>query len=198
MILQRIIDIVFSIIFIIILSPIFLLIFFINSIDGTPFFVQSRLGKKGKEIKVTKFRSMKVNAEEILKSDKKLYKLYVDNNFKIPNKIDPRITRFGNFLRKSSIDEIPQFFNVLKGDMSIVGPRPIVKDELKNYSPSENLFLSVKPGITGLWQVSGRSTLTHKSRVNLDLDYIKRKNIFLDLYIILKTPIKILKREGAY
>ena len=195
---KRLTDILFSIFFLIIFSPILLGVFLINSIGGNPIFYQKRLGKNGELIKVMKFRSMKVNAEEILKKDKELYKLYIDNNFKIPAELDPRITKFGSFLRKSSIDEMPQFINVLIGDMSIVGPRPIVEDELVNYTPHEDLFLSVKPGITGLWQVSGRSNVIQDSRVRLDLEYIRKQNFFYDLKIIIKTPLKIFVSEGAF
>lgn len=195
---KRLSDILFSVFFLIIFSPILLLVFLINSIGGNPIFSQKRLGKNGKLIKVMKFRSMKVNAEEILKKDKKLYKLYIDNNFKIPAELDPRITKFGSFLRKSSIDEMPQFFNVLIGEMSIVGPRPIVENELVNYTPNEDLFLSVKPGITGLWQISGRSNVVQDSRVRLDLEYIRKQNFFYDLKILIKTPLKIIVSEGAF
>ena len=195
---NRLLDIILATFFIILLFPIIVIVFIINSVGGKPIFSQSRLGLNGKTINVYKFRSMIVNAEKVLKKDKKLYNLYINNNFKIPSELDPRITKLGRLIRKTSIDELPQFFNVLKGDMSIVGPRPIVKDELKNYHPNENIILSVKPGITGLWQVSGRSTLIDQSRVKLDLDYIKRKSIIFDLYIILKTPLKILTRDGAF
>ena len=195
---NRILDIVLASFFIILTSPIIISVFLINSFSGKPIFSQTRLGKNGKKIKVFKFRSMIINAEEVLKSDKKLYKLYVENNFKIPSELDPRITNFGNFIRKTSIDELPQFFNVLKGEMSVVGPRPIVEDELQNYFPNQDIILSVKPGITGLWQVSGRSTVISDTRVQLDLDYVKRKSLKLDIYIILKTPLKIFSRHGAF
>jgi len=195
---KRLSDILFSIFFLIIFSPILLAVFLINLIGGNPIFYQKRLGQNGELIKVMKFRSMKVNAEEILKKDEKLYKLYLENNFKIPAELDPRITKFGSFLRKSSIDEMPQFINVLIGDMSIVGPRPIVENELVNYAPHEDLFLSAKPGITGLWQVSGRSNVIQDSRVRLDLEYIRKQNFFYDLKIIIKTPLKIFVSEGAF
>ena len=164
-----------------------------------PFFFQERLGKNGKIIKIIKFRSMIPNSLEILKKDRSLYKKYVENNFKIPAEEDPRITNFGLFLRKSSIDEIPQFINVILGSMSIVGPRPIVPQELQNYSPFEELFLTVKPGITGLWQVKGRSSLSKKERISLDLEYIKNANVFLYIKIILLTPyVVFFKRNDTY
>lgn len=195
----RILDIIFSIFFVFLLSPIIIIITIINSTYGNPFFSQKRVGLNGKEINVFKFRSMLPNATEILKKDKILYQKYIDNNFKIPAAADPRITKFGAFLRKSSIDEIPQFFNVLIGTMSVVGARPIVPEELKNYSPFEDIFLSAKPGITGLWQVSGRSSLSKKERIDLDLIYIKKRSVFLYIKIILLTPYVVLfKRDQAY
>ena len=195
----RILDIIFSIFFVFLLSPIIIIITIINSTYGNPFFSQKRVGLNGKEINVFKFRSMLPNATEILKKDKILYQKYIDNNFKIPAAEDPRITKFGAFLRKSSIDEIPQFFNVLIGTMSVVGARPIVPEELKNYSPFEDIFLSAKPGITGLWQVSGRSSLSKKERIDLDLIYIKKRSVFLYIKIILLTPYVVLfKRDQAY
>ncbi|MEK9993372.1 MAG: sugar transferase [Hydrogenophilales bacterium] len=194
----RLLDIFFSLFFILLFSPIILIVLIINSFDGSPIFKQERLGINGKVIQIFKFRSMKLNAEEILKNDKELYNLYLSNNFKIPSKKDPRITKFGQFIRKTSIDELPQFFNVLFGSMSIVGPRPIVPSELNNYKPYEKKFLSVKPGITGLWQISGRSKLINQSRINLDLEYIDRKSLFFDLKILFLTPIKIFTRDGAF
>ena len=193
----RLLDIILSVFFIIILSPIIFTVTLLNSFNGNPFFSQERLGLNGKKIKVFKFRSMLQNSLQILKDDKALYQKYIENNYKIPAEEDPRITKFGSFLRKSSIDEIPQFFNVLNGSMSIVGPRPIVPDELKNYSPNEELFLSARPGITGLWQISGRSSLTKKERIDLDLKYIKEANVLLYIKIILVTPfVVIFKRKN--
>ena len=190
----RFFEICFSIIFLIIFAPVYVIIgFLIFLYDGTPIiFVQNRVGKNGNEIKVLKFRSMVKNAEIVLKEDKKLYEKYVKNGFKIPSNEDPRIMPFGNFLRRSSLDEIPQFFNVLKGNMSIVGPRPVVKKELTDlYKNDAHYYLSVKPGITGLWQVSGRSNIVGKERVKLDIKTIKNKSLFVDIQIILKTIFNV-------
>ena len=191
---------VISIIAIVLLSSIFLfvsLLIIFNS--GFPvFFKQKRIGKRGRIFKVYKFRTMKKNAEKILKSDAKLYKKYVDNDYKLHPKDDPRILKFGNFLRNSSIDEIPQFINVIKGDMSIVGPRPIVPEEIERYGEHSQEFLSVKPGITGLWQVCGRSNISYPDRKYLDLIYIQKKNFFLDLKIIFRTIIVVIKKVGAH
>lgn len=197
----RFFEICFSIIFLIIFAPVYVIIgFLIFFYDGTPIiFMQNRVGKNGNEIKVLKFRSMVKNAELVLKEDKKLYEKYVKNGFKIPSNEDPRIMPFGNFLRKSSLDEIPQFFNVLIGNMSIVGPRPVVKKELTDlYKNDAHYYLSVKPGITGLWQVSGRSNIVGKERVKLDIKTIKNKSLFFDIQIILKTIFTVLKRSGAW
>ena len=194
-------DRIFAFFALLLTSPIFLLVsilIFIN--DGFPiFFKHSRVGKNGKTIKVYKFRSMVKNAEKILREDKKLYNEYINNDFKIDAEKDPRILPFGIFIRKSSIDELPQFINVLKGDMSVVGPRPVVKDELYMlYGESAQKYLSVKPGITGLWQASGRSNIVGANRVKLDLEGIEKKSFFYDIKIILKTIIEIFKKTGAH
>ena len=135
--------------------------------------------------------------ENLLIKDKKL-KLEFEENHKLKN--DPRITTIGKFLRKTSLDELPQFINVLKDEMSIVGPRPIVKEEKKRYGKNLKKFLSIKPGITGLWQVSGRNNLSYKRRVELDLNYIKNFNFLMDIRIIIRTFGVILfpLDRGAY
>jgi lipopolysaccharide/colanic/teichoic acid biosynthesis glycosyltransferase len=139
------------------------------------------------------------DAEEILHKNKELYKKYVRSGYKINANEDPRILPVGKFIRKTSIDEIPQFFNVLRGDMSIVGPRPVVESEMYDlYKENFQFYQSVKPGITGLWQVSGRSNLTGTSRAALDIEGIKKKSIVYDFYIILKTVKEVFKRTGAY
>ena len=169
----RIFEIFFSISVIIIGLPIFIGIsLLILLYDGFPiFFKHDRIGKGGNIIKVYKFRSMIKNAEEMLKKDQKLYEEYVKNDFKISADKDPRIMPFGKFLRKSSLDEIPQFINVIIGNMSIVGPRPVVKDELETlYKENQNIYKSVNPGITGLWQISGRSNIKGQERVKLDIE----------------------------
>ena len=135
--------------------------------------------------------------ENLLAKNKKIEEEYISNH-KIKN--DPRITPIGKFLRKTSLDELPQFINVLKNEMSVVGPRPVVKKELRKYGKYKQILLSVKPGITGLWQVSGRNNLSYKERVLLDNFYIKNKNYFMDLKIIFKT-IKLIidpSDRGAY
>ena len=137
--------------------------------------------------------------QEILQNDKELYREYVDNGFKIEAKRDPRIFPFGKFLRKTSLDELPQFFNVLFNEMSVVGPRPVVPKELdKLYKEKAKIYKSIKPGVTGLWQVSGRSDIHNDERVELDVYYIENYSIFLDISIIFKTVRIVLQRKGAY
>ncbi|MGG4016618.1 sugar transferase [Priestia megaterium] len=193
-------DICLSIIFIVFLLPIFLLLMVLVKLDskGPIFFKQSRIGKNGNVFSIIKFRTMIMNSEEVLKNNTPLYKKYVENSYKLDPSEDPRITKVGGFLRKTSLDEIPQFFNVLKGEMSLVGPRPILDDELKEYGKYAEKFLSVKPGITGYWQVSGRSDVGYPERVDLELYYVDRKNVFFDFYILLKTFIVVVKKKGAY
>ena len=165
---------------------------------GPMLFKQQRLGKNGQLFKIYKFRSMKIKADEILKRDRELYKKYVRNVYKLEVHEDPRITKLGSFIRKTSIDELPQFINVLKGEMSLVGPRPIVEEELKEYDNQGSLFLQMKPGITGVWQTSGRSNIGYPERVELELSYLKNEKITVDIKIIFKTFLKVFLNEGAY
>lgn len=199
---KKLIDIIGSLIGIAICGIIAIPFFFIYKFDkqnkGPMFFKQRRLGQCGKEFGIYKFRSMVVNAEEALKKDEELYKKYVANSYKLEPEEDPRITPFGRFIRKTSLDELPQFINVLKGEMSLVGPRPIVEDELREYGNRADLFLSVKPGVTGYWQVSGRSEVNYPERVDIELYYMQNQSIKLDLEIIFKTIIQVILRKGAY
>ena len=141
---------------------------------------------------------MIVNAEEKLVENEVLYKKYINNNFKLEQDDDPRITKIGRFLRRTSLDEFPQFFNVLKGEMSLVGPRPTVEEELKYYNEKIGDFLSVKPGVTGYWQASGRSNIGYPRRVDIELYYIYNQSLALDIKILFKTIIQVVKRKGAY
>lgn len=209
---KRIIDIVASIILIILFSPIMLVAAVVIKLtsDG-PVLVEpsnktaQRVGKNGKIFYHYKFRSMMVNAYELLKTDPKFKKLYLEykkSNFKL-NK-DPRVTKFGKFIRKYSIDEMPQLFNVLGGEMSLVGPRPCFVDELdeqkREFPECEKYIkeaLKVKPGITGYWQVSGRSNVDFDKRVEMDAYYARKKSLFFDILIILKTPWAMISGRGA-
>lgn len=184
---KRTIDILGSGIGLIILSPIFILVALAIKIEdpkGKVFFVQERCGKNNKLFKMYKFRSMISNAEELLEE------LICENEmdgpvFKI--KEDPRITRVGRFIRKTSIDELPQLFNILMGDMSIVGPRPAIPHEVAEYNEYQKQRLLVKPGLTCIWQVSGRNSIGFDEWVDMDLEYIEKRNLWMDVKLIFKT-----------
>lgn len=197
---KRLVDIILSVIGIIVLLPVYLILYILIKINmkGNVIFKQRRIGKDGRPFDIYKFRTMVENAEEILKADKALYQKYLANNYKLEPSEDPRITRLGAFLRQTSLDELPQLFNVLFGDMSLVGPRPVVEPELKEYEDRIHDFLSVKPGLTGYWQVSGRSEVGYPDRVNIELYYVYNQSLVLDFKIILKTIVSVLRREGAY
>lgn len=197
---SRLIDFSISILSLIILSPIILIISaLLGSLNGFPvLFKQKRLGKNGKIFTILKFRTMRKDAEIILEENIELYDNYIKNDYKLHPSEDPRLIRFGALLRKTSLDELPQFFCVLKGDMSLVGPRPIVPQEIERYEGHERDFLSVKPGITGLWQVSGRSEIEYPQRKYLDLLYVKNKSLFLDFKILLKTIVTVVRKSGAH
>ncbi|WP_445491832.1 sugar transferase [Niallia sp. 03133] len=198
---KRSIDIIGALIGLIITSPIFLIIcilYLFGDNKGPIFFCQKRIGKNRKEFKIYKFRSMIVNAEEVLKSDIDLYNKYLQNNYKLEPDEDPRITRIGRFLRETSLDELPQLINVLKGDMSLVGPRPVVKEELKEYKFRLNEFLTVRPGVTGYWQICGRSDVGYPERADLEFYYIDHQSFKLDMKILLNTVLLVIVRKGAY
>lgn len=198
---KRCIDIVVSTIGIILTSPIFLILwlcYLFGENKGPLMFKQKRIGKNGKLFYIYKFRSMVVNADKILKENKVLYQKYVKNNYKLEPDEDPRITNLGRFLRKTSLDEIPQLINVLQGKMTLVGPRPIVKEELNEYGSKKEQLLSVKPGVTGYWQVSGRSSVGYPERVDLELYYVQNKSLILDFKILFKTVVMVLLKKGAY
>ncbi|PMP91548.1 MAG: undecaprenyl-phosphate galactose phosphotransferase WbaP [Hydrogenobaculum sp.] len=168
--------------------------------EGPVFFVQERLGKNGKIFKCIKFRTMYVNSQEILENFLKENKdaQLEWQTFKKLKKYDPRVTRVGRFLRKTSLDELPQIFNVLKGDMSLVGPRPYLPSEEKDMGDYKDYILLTKPGITGLWQVSGRNELSFEERLKLDTWYVLNWSLWFDIVIILKTIRVVFKKEGAY
>ncbi|QVI33926.1 sugar transferase [Lacticaseibacillus chiayiensis] len=165
---------------------------------GPLFFKQVRIGQNGKEFKIYKFRSMAVDAESKLRENKKLYQKYVANNYKLPAGEDPRVTKLGSFIRKTSLDELPQFINILKGDMSMIGPRPVVKEELVEYGNHVSQLLSAKPGAMGLWQASGRSGIPYPERAELELYYVRHRSMHYDLLILCKNIVSILKKDGAF
>ncbi|WP_242833407.1 MULTISPECIES: sugar transferase [Clostridium] len=195
--LKRTIDIAGALAGLVILSPVFIVIALLIKIDskGPVFFGHKRLGYNGKLIKVYKFRSMVINAEELLNNLSPEQKSEFEKNFKLEN--DPRVTRVGDVLRRTSLDELPQLVNILKGELTIVGPRPIVEKEIKLYGEYGKKLLSVKPGLTGNWQANGRSDTTYEERVKLDMDYIDNRTIWMDIMIILKTVVVVLKGKGA-
>lgn len=178
---------------------IILIIYKIKGYKGSIFFTQYRAGLGGKKFKIIKFRSMVENAEEILISNKELYEKYKNNSYKLPPNEDPRLTNIGDFIRRTSIDEVPQFINLLLGDMSLIGPRPILDNELDEYTEEERrILLSVRPGITGIWQVSGRSDVFYPERCEMELYYPKNQSFWLDIKIIFLTIKQVLTREGAH
>lgn len=199
---KRLIDILGSLMGIIICGILVIPFFIIYNFDkknkGPMLFKQKRLGQYGHEFSIYKFRSMVVNAEEVLKKDGNLHKKYVENSYKLEPEEDPRITSFGRFIRKTSLDELPQFINVLKGEMSLVGPRPIIENELTEYKERADLFLSVKPGLTGYWQISGRSNVNYPERVEVELFYHQHQSLILDIKIIFLTVLQVIMRKGAY
>ncbi|RLJ70440.1 undecaprenyl-phosphate galactose phosphotransferase [Hydrogenivirga caldilitoris] len=201
-VLKRAFDLCLSILMLPALLPLIGIIGILIKLDspGPIFFTHERIGRNGKPIKVIKFRSMYIDAEKrlkrILEEDPKARTEW-EKFFKLKN--DPRVTKIGKFLRKTSLDELPQIFNVLKGDMSLVGPRPVLKEELdKYYREYSDYYYMVRPGITGLWQVSGRSNTDYGLRVELDTWYVLNWSLWLDIVILFKTVKVVLRREGAY
>ena len=198
---KRVIDIIGGLIGTILLLPVTIAVFIGNKVcrdKGPVFYSQERIGKDGKTFKMYKFRSMVVGADEVLKDllkndedARKEYKKYK----KLKN--DPRVTKMGNFLRKTSLDEFPQFINVLKGDISLVGPRAYLPREKEDMGEKYDRIISLKPGLTGLWQVNGRNRTTFADRLNIDIEYSHKFNLLLDIKIIIRTVTKVVKREGA-
>jgi exopolysaccharide production protein ExoY len=185
---------------ILLLSPLLLVIVWkIWRVDGAPItFGHYRVGHRGRLFKCLKFRSMVRNSQEVLtallESDPEARAEWARDQ-KLRN--DPRITPIGAFLRKTSLDELPQLFNVLRGEMHFVGPRPVTIPELVRYGSTKRHYLSVRPGLTGLWQVSGRNNTTYEARVNFDLDYVERRNPIYDGWIVLRTLKVLVTRDGA-
>jgi Undecaprenyl-phosphate galactose phosphotransferase WbaP len=181
--------------------PILLLLALLIKLDsrGPIFYRQTRIGKAGKSFQAIKFRTMAVNADQLLEQylqrQPELRSLWQQDH---KLKKDPRLTRVGRWLRRTSLDELPQLWNVLKGEMSLVGPRPIISEEISRYGDKYPLYTRVKPGLTGLWQVSGRNNISYAERVNLDAYYVRNWSVWLDAYILLRTPWVVLTAEGAY
>ena len=197
---KRSMDIVGSLLAIVLVSPLFLVLYFLVKSDGGPvFYKQVRVGRYGNKFNCWKIRSMVTDADQVLKEYLALHpelKQAWERDHKLKN--DPRITSVGHFIRKGSIDELPQLWNVLKGEMSLVGPRPIVVEESSRYGELLNYYLGSRPGITGLWQISGRNDTTYDERVDLDVWYSRNWSLWLDAVIMLRTVPAILFRSGAY
>lgn len=194
---KRVIDVILASVALILLSPLFAIIAIAIKIDskGPVFFAHKRIGKNGKIIKLYKFRSMVINAEELIKSFTPEQMREYKENYKLTN--DPRITKVGKFLRKTSLDELPQLINIINGDLSIIGPRPVVADELEKYGVNKDKFLSVTPGLTGYWAANGRSNTTYEQRMEMELYYIDNLSLKMDIKVFFKTILSVVKKEGA-
>lgn len=194
---KRVIDVILASVALILLSPLFAIIAIAIKIDskGPVFFAHKRIGKNGKIIKLYKFRSMVINAEELIKSFTPEQMKEYKENYKLTN--DPRITKVGKFLRKTSLDELPQLINIINGDLSIIGPRPVVADELEKYGVNKDKFLSVTPGLTGYWAANGRSNTTYEQRMKMELYYIDNLSLKMDIKVFFKTILSVVKKEGA-
>lgn len=199
---KRLVDIMAGLVGTILLIPITICIYIAKKIlkedDGPIFYDQLRIGKGGKHFKLYKYRSMVIGADKILEeylAENEEARIEFEQNQKLKN--DPRITKLGNFLRKTSLDEFPQFINILKGDMSLVGPRPIVDREVELFGDKMKTVHSVRPGLTGYWAANGRSDTTYEQRVEMEAYYAENFSLLLDIKIIFKTIKSVIKKEGA-
>jgi exopolysaccharide production protein ExoY len=197
---KRSLDVLLAGTALLIITPIMALITIAVALSspGLPWFGQARLGRHGEVFRCWKFRSMHRNAEELLRRDPNLYATYVANDYKLNCEDDPRVTTLGRFLRKTSLDELPQLVNVLLGHMSMVGPRPVVPDELERcYGPWAGEYLAVRPGITGPWQISGRNDIRYPERAELDAHYVNTWTLWNDVTILARTPIVLVRKAGV-
>ncbi len=197
---KRAFDIVVALFALIALIPVLMLIVVAvkASSPGPILYRGSRVGMDGEHFRILKFRSMVRNAEEVLRTDAHLYGRYLASGYKLPEEMDPRLTAVGRFLRKTSLDELPQFCNVLVGHMSIVGARPVVPDELSEYGDLVSVYLAARPGLTGNWQVAGRSEVRFPERAYLDIENLHEWSLFGDFKIMVKTIPAVLSRRGAH
>ena len=196
-VIKRLFDIIVSFLGLLILSPLFLLLTILIKCDskGPVFFIQKRVGRNGKKFGILKFRTMRINAEELIASFTPEQLKEWKENFKLKN--DPRITRVGKFLRNTSLDELPQLINIFIGNMSLVGPRPIVEEELEWYGEKKSVLLSVRPGLTGWWATNGRSEVSYPERCDYELYYVYNCSLLLDIKILFKTFSAVFSRKGA-
>ena len=197
---KRVLDVVGAIALGVVFSPLIVAIVVLTLFGGNAVLYRHlRVGRGGRTFWCVKFRTMIPNADQVLRGllekDPELRAEWIRDR---KLRRDPRVTRLGHFLRRTSLDELPQLLNVLRGEMSLVGPRPVVREELLRYGRSVGIYLSVKPGITGLWQVTGRNNTSYRRRVALDTYYVRNQNVLLDLYILTKTTGVVLRGNGAY
>lgn len=195
---KRVIDVLVALVLIGAFSPIILALTVLIPLcdGGPPFYSQQRVGRRGRTFRFVKFRSMRVNSDAL--RDEVVRAAGQENLVRFKQRDDPRITGIGRLLRRSSLDELPQLFSVLKGDMSLVGPRPALPSEVEAYDHRARRRLEVTPGLTCSWQVSGRSELSFDEQIDLDLDYIERRSLGYDLMLLLRTPGAVLTGRGAY
>ena len=198
LVLKRLLDLLVATVLLVIISPLwlFIVLWIRKDSSGAAIFTQTRVGLGGRPYTIYKFRTMIQNADDLMKS--KLENVTDLENFVFQEKDDPRITRSGKFLRKTSLDELPQLLNIFRGNMSLVGPRPEVPDIVKHYTPEQRLRLNVLPGVTGLAQVNGRSELTLGETLTYDVEYVRRWSFWLDLLILWKTFSVVFSGKGAY
>jgi Undecaprenyl-phosphate galactose phosphotransferase WbaP len=198
--LKRFGDVIGSVALAALFSPLIAVVFIAAAVSGqSPLFRHRRVGREGKTFDCIKFRTMVPNAEvmlsEVLASNPELRAEW-DRDQKLRD--DPRVTRIGKFLRSTSLDELPQLWNVMKGEMSLVGPRPVTREELLRYGRNAVIYTMVRPGVTGLWQVSGRNNAEYRKRVAMDVCYVKNQSAVLDFWILVKTIVVVVTRHGAY
>jgi Undecaprenyl-phosphate galactose phosphotransferase WbaP len=197
---KRVLDIAGAILLATVFSPLIVaIVILMRREEGSIIYRHRRVGRNGRTFECLKFRTMVPNADQVLREllerDPEIKAEWVRDH---KLRCDPRVTRLGRFLRRTSLDELPQLWNVMHGEMSLVGPRPVVREELLRYGRNVSAYLSAKPGITGLWQVKGRNDTDYRRRVVLDTYYVRNQNLLLDLYILLKTTRVVLGGSGAY
>jgi lipopolysaccharide/colanic/teichoic acid biosynthesis glycosyltransferase len=195
----RALDVVGATVLLLLLAPLFAVVAALVwwRMGGPVVYAQQRVGRFARRFAVYKFRSMVPNAEAVLRASPEIYRRYVAANYKLPESEDPRITPLGRFLRRTSLDELPQLWNVLRGDMSLVGPRPVVPEELSEYGDYARMLLRRKPGLTGAWQVGGRSTIGYPERARMELRSVAVHSLPADVAILLRTVPAVLRRRGA-
>jgi exopolysaccharide production protein ExoY len=197
---KRIVDITGAVVGLILTAPLLAMVALAIMLEspGPVLFGHRRVGAWGRPFRCLKFRTMRVDAEQLLRNDPVLHSQYVKNNYKLPDGLDPRITRMGRLLRKTSLDELPQLWNVLRGDMALIGPRPVIRDELNEYGESRRVLLSVKPGMSGAWAVIGRSRVGYPQRAAIEVGYVQRWRLGADISLLWRTLPAVISRRGAH